>query len=349
MAGPALRFLRGFRRGRQPPEPWVVTEPNPAVPNPLPAFRFFAILGTWMEADVVAATVRNAFTQGCERVYLVDNDSSDGTTEAACAAGAVLARSYSSDSYDETLRLRLMNEVTEEVSRAAQAEHVWWLWHDADEFHHGPRGLTLRDYLATLDRRFRVVGARVFNHFPHQKPEYLPGFHPLEFQPLCQEFTVDHCPAGHWKHPLQRFDRTGPPIVSDIGFHKAHCDDQLIEPATPVFLHHFQYRDEAVTRGRLELLCSQDAGGRSRIALTDARWNGSGISKRFRTLDAVYRQRWERVANLQRQGEPLGVSPVPWREAIEPEHVPYAAWYGAEDVARARAAAMSADAAQTRS
>jgi hypothetical protein len=349
MAAATRRFLRGLGRGRRPPEAWIVTQPNPERPSPLPAFRFFAILGTWMEADVVTATVRNAITQGCERVYLVDNDSSDGTTEAACAAGAIVARSYPSDSYDETLRLRLMNEVVDEISRAARTDHLWWLWLDADEFHHGPCGMTLGEYLATLDRRFRVVGARVFNHFPHQKPEYVSGFHPLEFQPLCQEFEVGHCPTGHWKHPLQRFDRTGPVVVSDIGFHKAQCPDLLVEPATPVFLHHFQYRDEAVTRRRLERLCGEDPDGQTRIALTDSRWNGSGISKRFRTLDAVYGQRWDRVANLQRHGEPLGVSPLPWNEAVAREHVPYAVWYGADDVAHARAAAARAESAQTRS
>lgn len=348
MAAAALRKLRGLGR-QQPPEPWIVTEPNPARPTPLPAFRFFGILGTWMEADVVAATVRNAITQGCERVYLVDNDSGDGTVETASAAGAILARSYASESYDETLRLRVMNEVVDEVSRAAQAEHIWWLWFDADEFHHGPDEMTLREYLATLDRRFRVVGARVFNHFPHEKPEYVSGFHPLEFQPLCQEFVVEHCSSGHWKHPLQRFDRTGPALVSDIGFHKAQCPDQLIEPATPVFLHHFQYRDEAVTRRRLQRLCGEETDGRTRIALTDARWSGSGISKRFQTLDAVYRQRWDRVANLRRDGEPFGVAPVPWNEAVEQQHVPYVVWYERDEVARARAAATPADADQTRS
>src|SRR5262245_25598743 len=203
------RVLSALGLRPRPAPAWATAEDNPARPDPLPSFRFFAILGTWLEGDVVAATVQNAFAQGCERVYLVDNASPDDTVAAARAAGAVLAHSFTSDSYDETRRIRLMNEVVREVSNESKEAHVWWLWLDADEFHHGPDGLTLRAHLEALDRRFRVVGARVFNHFPDRKPEYLPGFHPLEFHPLCEEFAVAHCAAGHWKHPLLRVDRDG--------------------------------------------------------------------------------------------------------------------------------------------
>jgi len=331
------RWRRLFR-DRRPTAPWVTIEPHRAEPQPVRAFRLFAILGAWLEGDVIGATVRNAIAQGCERVYLLDNDSPDDTVAAATAAGAVLARSYASASYDEYLRLALMNEIVREVSRREAAEHIWWLWLDADEFHHGPRGLTLREYLAALDRRFRVVGARVFNHFPHEKPEYLTGFHPLEFQPLCEEFSVEHCPLGHWKHPLQRFDRDGPELVSAIGFHRVEAPTTLYEPPSAIFMHHMQYRDETVTRRRLRLLCREDADGESRIALVDRRLRGSGISKRHGTLDAVYARRWSEVASLRRQGLDLGVSPRPWTQLVDPADATYARWYTVDDVAQARAA-----------
>ena len=56
------------------------------------------------------------------------------------------------------------------MSEADGHAHIWWLWLDADEFPHGPRGLTVREYLETLDRRYRIVGARFINHFPSGEP-----------------------------------------------------------------------------------------------------------------------------------------------------------------------------------
>jgi len=58
----------------------------------------------------------------------------------------------------------------------------------------GPAGLTIADYLRRLDRRFRVVGSTYYNHLPTAKPEYIPGFHPIDFQPLCEQFTSDFVP-----------------------------------------------------------------------------------------------------------------------------------------------------------
>ena len=82
---------------------WVATLPNPSNPKVLARFRMFAVLGTWIEADVVAANIRNARTQGCERVYLVDNGSTDGTVGIALAEGAILARSFTTERYDENV------------------------------------------------------------------------------------------------------------------------------------------------------------------------------------------------------------------------------------------------------
>ena len=53
----------------------------------------------------------NAFAQGCERVFLVDNDSRDDTVAEAVAAGAVLAETFATEQYDEVLRLEIMNRV----------------------------------------------------------------------------------------------------------------------------------------------------------------------------------------------------------------------------------------------
>jgi len=51
-----------------------------------------------MEEDVVEATVRNAFAQGAEAVYLVDNASTDATVARAEAAGATVAEIFATPS-----------------------------------------------------------------------------------------------------------------------------------------------------------------------------------------------------------------------------------------------------------
>ena len=337
------RLARLYRRGlkrplrravrrllQRPLDGAVGTQPNPSSPTRLPEFRLFAVLGTWMEEDVVEATVRNALAQGVEAVYLVDNASTDATVERALAAGAVLADSFATTEYQERVRILLMNAVVARVSLASGAPHIWWLWLDADEFPEGPDGLTVADYLAGLDRRFRIVGATYYNHFPSESPAYVPGYHPLDFQPLCERFWPErarHCEQPHWKHPLQRFDRDGAFLMALGGFHSAslRTGDPLLEPQGGIVTHHFQYREESATRARLALLCGSARNDHNEtIGNTD-------MKKRFASLDAVYGQRWQDVDSLRRLGPVRGVHPRPW---TDPRSV--RRWYDTGDLVAAR-------------
>ena len=276
-----------------------------------------------MEEDVVEATVRNAFAQGVEAVYLVDNASTDATVERALAAGATLAESFTTDVYEERIRILFMNGVVARVSLSSGAPHVWWLWLDGDEFPEGPDGMTIADYLRTLDRRFRLVGSTYYNHFPTAVPASVPGFHPLDFQPMCEKFVPDqphYCTQPHWKHPLQRFDRQGPFLGALQGFHGATVlmGAKVVEPVGGIVTHHFPYREEAATRKRMELLC----GGVDRNAYNDSIGNSS-IKKRFDTLDAVYAGRFDMVDSLEGHVPRLGVHPEAWKGAPSPR------WYDA--------------------
>jgi glycosyltransferase involved in cell wall biosynthesis len=311
----------------------VVSAPNPADPETLTHFRFFAVLGTWMEEDIVEATVRNAFAQGVEAVYLVDNASTDATVERAVAAGATLAESFETRVYEEHVRVLFMNAVVARESLACGAEHVWWLWLDADEFPEGPDGMTIAEYLRTLDRRFRLVGSTFYNHYPSGKPEYIPGFHPLDFQPLCERYVrvlPRFCDQWHFKHPLQRFDNTGPFVMSIIGFHSANTMNPapLLEPVGGIVTHHVQYREESFTRARMERLC----GGVGRNTYNHSIGN-TEIGKRFASLDAIYAQRWGDVDNLRVREANRGVHPQPWNGPA-PAHP----WYGTEEIEAARRA-----------
>ncbi|MDQ1520750.1 MAG: hypothetical protein QOI55_1823 [Actinomycetota bacterium] len=307
---------------------WVAVEEQPRSPQPLEDFRLFAIVCAWMEGDVIGATVANAFAQGCERVYLVDNASPDDTVEAAVAAGAVLAESFSTDRFEETLRFDIMNRVVREVSDAETDEHIWWLWLDADEFPHGPGGATVREHLTQLDRRFRIVGSRFINHFPDRQPAYVRGFHPLDFQSLGEEHTQGFC--GHRKHSLQRYDRGRPPITCDLGIHRALSDERpLLEPTEPIFLHHFPYRDPTATRHRLATLCGVDDDGSSRVREDDRAVDG--MVSRFDTLDAVYRGDWANVRNYRNDGAWSVARPVPWESLCSPEDLTVKRWYTLDD------------------
>lgn len=321
---------------------WYVAEPNPDTPEVLGSFGLVGLIVTWKEADVIEATVRNAFAQGCERVLIVDNESPDDTVDQAVAAGAELATTFATDQHDEQVKIRTLNETVARVSADDGRDHIWWLWLDADEFVHGPRGLTVRDYLDGLDRRFRVVGSRYFNHFPDRKPEAITGFHPLDFQPLCEELPADNfCSLGHRKHHLQRFDRTGPPITALYGFHRTECETTLIEPTEGCFTHHFPYREESATRERVAALTGKLEALSPRISTRDReeyRVSGhvSDMSKRARTLDHVYGQVWAKVENLSRKGPRLGVSPTPWTDLVDPEDTVSARWYTDTELDQAR-------------
>jgi hypothetical protein len=320
---------RALRRVGLRPEPkplWVVPEPQPSTPEPLDDFRLFAVIGSWMEEDVIAATVANAVAQGCERVYLVDNASPDGTVREAVAAGAIHACTFSTEHYDEVLRLKIMNHVVHQASQDAGTEHVWWMWIDADEFPQAPRGKTIREFLEPLDRRFRIVGGRFINHFPSGDPAYVRGRHPLDFQPLCEEHRQPICSSGHRKHPLQRYDRSGPPITSDRGFHRASSDERpLREPTEAIYVHHFPYREPDVTRRRLALLCGTDENGARRARDIDD--STDAMIPRFQTLDAIYDGDWARARNYSFDAKISVPDPVPWEQLAGPGDASYLRWY----------------------
>ena len=167
--------------------PWVITDKQPRRPIQLDSFAFYAAIGTWMEADIIEATVANAFSQGVDRVFLIDNGSPDATVEWATRAGAEHALTYQSGHYDEERRVALIAQFADQSAQESGARHVWWLWLDADEFPRPQSGGTIRQMLASLDRRFRIIGARFLNHYPSPgETAYVPGRHPIDYQPCAR-------------------------------------------------------------------------------------------------------------------------------------------------------------------
>jgi len=309
---------------------WSRAETNPPRPVSVPPIRLFGIVGTWFEADIIEATVRNAFAQGCERVFIVDNDSPDATVERAVAAGAEIACIYHTDYFQLNRQLAEINVVIKAVSTETDSDYVWWLLSDADEFVHGPGGLRIVDYLARLDRRFRVVGARVFEHFPTGEPANVPGHHPLDYQPLCHELRMAWCSLGHWKHPLIRWDRSGPELTLGAGFHRVYAPVKVLEPREGAFMHHFQFRNRSETSERLSRLCEAQEDGIVRSALNDSDHRySSGARRRWDTLGYVYSQEWSRVDRRTPRGYRPGVNPKPWTSLVSPTDARIKRWYPA--------------------
>lgn len=301
---------------------WSTPLPPPKQPEPLSDVPLCAVITSWCEADIIASTVKNAFTQGCQRVFLVDNDSPDGTVGEAIAAGAEIGSVYETHTDNLSRRTAEVRDVIQRISHELGAPHVWWLTCDADEFPHGPAGLTLQEYLAGLDRRYRVVGARVFNHYPSTEPANRPGRHPLDYQPLCQEVKVAWCSLRHWKHPLMRWDHDGPPLWPGEGFHRLAPSEQRVpEPTNGIFLHHFQYRDRATTLWRLEQLRRPSAAGVPRSV------EESEVGHRLKTITDVYAKRWESVPLPSVHMPKLGVEPKPWKQLVTPKEANVKRWY----------------------
>lgn len=315
-------FSRDHNVGRW----WSRPVPNPSAPAPLQDAPLFGVVTAWCEQDVIASTVANAFTQGCDRVFIVDNGSADETVAAACAAGAEVGSVYQTDFDDQNRRLAEVRAVIERISTETGFPHIWWLTIDADEFPHGPGGVTIRRYLDKLDRRFRLAGARVFNHYPSGEPAFMSGCHPLDFQPLCQEVRQAWCSRYHWKHPLVRWDRGGPPLLPGNGFHRmAPAGRRLDEPTEAIFLHHFQFRDRAVTEHRLERLCHAGQG-RARASLEEAIGPPSSAARRLRSLEDVYEGRWDRVTSPLKVGA-SGVTLAPWTQLVKGQDNVVQRWY----------------------
>jgi hypothetical protein len=312
----------------------VRTEADPVVPDVLDDVVLYALIGTWMEADVIADTVANAFAQGADRVFVVDNDSPDDTVERAVAAGAEHALTFVTDGYDEVYRLGLMNELVRHRSERSGSEHVWWLWLDADEFPRPERGGTVRDLVAGLDRRFRIVGARWVDHYPTPgRPAYVAGDHPLDHQPLAEELSARICDRGHRKHPLQRWDRAGPQIDADLGFHRAICQQRpLLEPSEGLVIDHFPYRDEITTRRRLATLWGLDGSG---ARASRGHFTSSHMEARVDSLDAVYAGEWAEVRNFAPGRAERGVVPLDWRDLDPPISTDIRRW-DTKDRERAR-------------
>lgn len=235
--------------------------------DPLPQFSFYALLFTWYEADIMAANIENLRQQGVDRIFIIDNDSPDDTREVAEAYGAEIISIYRSNNFNEQMKVRKVNEFTKKIVDEAPHDHVWVLHLDADELPTGPHGMTIRQYIETLDRQFRVVGSVWVNHDPNLSVQNIPGFHPEEFQPFAAYHgTEGVCDLTHDKHQLIRHDKQGPLIEVSGGYHWYNSNVLHAEPHDCIWNHHFKFREYDVTEQRLRVLNETRLAQRNAVA-----------------------------------------------------------------------------------
>ncbi len=282
---------------------WVSTNDSPGSTNRKSATPLYAIIGTYNEEDIVYATVKHAFQQGCKKVFLVDNGSKDRTVAEALAAGAELALSYETSKYVELLRIRLMNDLVERLSLESSYDAIWWLWLDADEFPEGPNGQTVGTMLEQLGEEYRIAGCSLVNHLPTSEPYYIQRYHPGDFMQYGEAYNpsslkVKHCSSCHWKHPLQKFVRQAPIVRSLSGFHMAICKEKLLEPTSTIVFHHFPFREKDSTLQKYGKLCGIEGSNGNRVSFDDSvSLNGrSCIRRRYDNLLHIYNAQWDKVS-----------------------------------------------------
>lgn len=271
----------------------------------------FVLMCTWNEEDIVHASVKNAFDLGADRVFLMDNGSTDSTVSEAISAGAELVMSFVTEQFDELYKYRLMNGEIRRISETAETSHIWWWLKDADEFLEVPGDQNLVEFLADVDSRCRIVGARVFDHYPLPGRPYVPRTDPITVQPLCRE-KVDHrCTLTHHKHPVFLWKAAGREIAVEPGFHQLRCHGEVLyEPPTSLVLHHHPFRNEADARSRLVALRYRGSTKATADASAD-----SHMRARLESLEAVYRGDYSQVIDY-RTGE-RGIVLSDWAEIAQ--------------------------------
>jgi hypothetical protein len=310
---------------------------DPRNPSGIP-ITLYAVIGTWFEADIIEATVRNCFVNGCSKVFIVDNASPDDTCAVAERAGAVIARTYQTDYYDEDYRLRIMNEVMQEATERDKHPCLWWLSLDADELPCGPHGEKVIDYLATIDANVNCIGANAIDLYPTEPPYYVPGKHPADCMDKGMWRRGWHwcCATHHWKHPLLRQDNGFYGLGQGRGSHQPfrhRNHGPAIEPHSEIVMFHAPLRSKEIAVARLNALCVKkpELGGNYRSVGDDHNTGGNGAIKRWRSLEHIYAGEWDRVElpHAQAYGRNItGISLYPWRRLLKFNGFPR--WYEAE-------------------
>jgi glycosyl transferase family 2 len=296
----------------------------------------YAIISTWYDADIIEASIKNCFTQGASKVFILDNASPDNTVEVAIKARGILAKCYETKMYDEDLRIRLQNEIIKEESEKAGIGDLWWMVLDADEFPTTLDGKPVIESLR-LDNSIRLIGTDFIDLYPseYDTEEYIPGKHPATVMSHAvwrRGNTRTNRSCSHWKHSIIRLFNGIQDIAHSRGNHtvtnyhaptanagaamntRRIISTTIAEPEFDLFMFHAPYRNRTTASRRLEALC-----GNGRNAWDDQVTKNQGAIRRWKSLEDVYEHRWDQVvmAHTQIYGREIrGLALYPWRTLV---------------------------------
>jgi hypothetical protein len=260
-------------------------------------------------------------SQGADGVFVIDDESDDGTDREACVAGAEVVSVRSSGTYAEQARYARIQQLIKDQTAVAGGD-VWWVIADADEFPRGPSGLSIRDLVERLPEWVDVVGSRVLEHYPSGRETYCPRSHPLRCYPLARWYNNPYCQVGHWKHQLLRV-RWPEELLPLPGHHTAVAEDgrPLREFGDSLLMHHFPFRD----RERTEMKLRRAGAPGGRYAGSPDSWLMPRLNQRLAMLENLYTGRFDLIPNSF-PGEPLmGITVSDWRGLVSPEEAAWAA------------------------
>ena len=245
-----------------------------------------AVLCVWNEEDVIEATVKHAFAQGCSNVYIIDNGSSDGTVKKAVQAGARHVASFLTEYFDVHKKTAHLNAAVQYFNALSQEEHMWWMYLDADEFPNIDCGMRIIDVLKGIDSSVRGMHGYMFDHIPTHPPYAVSSYHPADFMPICHKTRME-------KTLLLRYDRGKPHLYSACGAHTLDtCGEMLPIAKNIINIHHFPMRHPAHTLQRLKKLTRRNSDGVSRVDRHDSM---AKIASGNSNSQSQYRDRYDKI------------------------------------------------------
>jgi hypothetical protein len=287
------------------------------IEGPIPTL--YGLISTWHDADIIQAAIDNCRFHGCSKIWVLDNNSPDECADVAKRSGAEV-ESYSTDFYDEDLRIHLQNKILKRETLEAKLDDLWWMVLDADEFPAMKDGSPIVKFLATLPAHFTVVGSNYIELYPVEGESYEEGQHPAKciengIWKRCVLNNAYQC--GHWKHSVVRYLNGNYNTAHFRGNHALAVPRRniiLYEPSKDLVFFHSPFREYETTKRRFQALC--DTG---RNQWDDEVTQNEGAIKRWRAFEAVYSQRWREVelSHTQVYGRPIvGIALYPWRTLV---------------------------------